>query len=259
MFVTHDQEEALTLSDRVAVMRAGRVEQIGGVEDIYHRPANLFVAQFVGEANVIGAVVVNTGNGRFVCQLTGDAEGYLEVQTSAKHPALETGTCVTLLVRPERIRLHADQPPADEVNALTVSVKERVFQGAATTLTLNVLASNVPMGLRALASHETRIAAAPRGRDVARVHRAGGHRDRGSDGEIADSHPARALTGQRGGSFALVPKLYLGTRERRGPAPACRAGAPPAAFRCVPWKERRTDADSNRGAITRQAGRPPYT
>ena len=163
VFVTHDQEEALTLSDRVAVMRAGRVEQIGGVEDIYHRPANLFVAQFVGEANVIGAVVVNTGNGRFVCQLTGDAEGYLEVQTSAKHPALETGTCVTLLVRPERIRLHADQPPADEVNALTVSVKERVFQGAATTLTLNVLASNVPMGLRALASHETRIAAAPVG------------------------------------------------------------------------------------------------
>ncbi len=166
VFVTHDQEEALTLSDRVAVMRAGRVEQIGGVEDIYHRPANRFVAQFVGEANLLDAVVVNTREGRLTCQLAGDAGGYLEVRTTAGYPDLEPGTCVTLMVRPERIRLYADQAPADEVNVFGVRVTERVFQGAATTLTLEVPTSDAPMTLRALASQESRVAAAPVGAEL---------------------------------------------------------------------------------------------
>jgi ABC-type Fe3+/spermidine/putrescine transport system ATPase subunit len=58
VFVTHDQEEALTMSDRIAVMRAGRIEQLGTAKEIYERPANSFVASFIGTANLIGAELV---------------------------------------------------------------------------------------------------------------------------------------------------------------------------------------------------------
>ena len=58
IFVTHDQEEALTMSDRVAVMSAGRVEQIGTVDEIYYRPASRFVATFIGETNIVEAEVL---------------------------------------------------------------------------------------------------------------------------------------------------------------------------------------------------------
>ena len=163
VFVTHDQEEALALSDRVAVMRAGRVEQIGGVEDIYHRPANLFVAGFVGEANVWHGRVVNVQDGLLVCQLTGDAEGYLEACLPEHTPAPATGTVVPLLVRPEKIRLYAGGVPGGERNAFAVRVRERVFQGASTTLVLDVMTSDVPMALRALAPPDARVNAAPVG------------------------------------------------------------------------------------------------
>ena len=57
VYVTHDQEEALAVSDRIAVMQAGRIEQLGGPKDIYRRPANLFVAQFMGTTNVLPGIV----------------------------------------------------------------------------------------------------------------------------------------------------------------------------------------------------------
>ncbi len=61
LLVTHDQEEAMTLSDRIAVFRAGRVAQIGSPQDLYHRPASRFVAEFVGEANLVPADAVSLG------------------------------------------------------------------------------------------------------------------------------------------------------------------------------------------------------
>ena len=65
VFVTHDQEEALTMSDRIAVMSDGRVEQIGTPEEIYHRPATPFVAGFIGEANLLpGTVEPHAGERR---------------------------------------------------------------------------------------------------------------------------------------------------------------------------------------------------
>ena len=57
VYVTHDQEEALAVSDRIAVMQAGRIEQLGGPKDIYRQPANLFVAQFMGTTNVLPGIV----------------------------------------------------------------------------------------------------------------------------------------------------------------------------------------------------------
>jgi ABC-type Fe3+/spermidine/putrescine transport system ATPase subunit len=92
VYVTHDQEEALAISDRIAVMRAGRVEQIGGPEEVYRRPANLFVAGFIGQANLVpGVAVLDTPLGRLTAP-AGEAP-----------PA--RGAKLVLFFRPEAARL----------------------------------------------------------------------------------------------------------------------------------------------------------
>lgn len=70
IFVTHDQEEALTMSDRIAVMSKGEVQQIGGARDIYDRPRNRFVADFIGETNLLDVVVESANDGSAVCRLS---------------------------------------------------------------------------------------------------------------------------------------------------------------------------------------------
>jgi ABC-type Fe3+/spermidine/putrescine transport system ATPase subunit len=94
IYVTHDQEEALTMSDRVAVMRAGRVEQVGAPREIYETPATMFVAGFIGNTNLLAG---KSGGGAAVeC-------GGVTVLTAGGAPA--PGAAVTIAIRPERIRL----------------------------------------------------------------------------------------------------------------------------------------------------------
>jgi putative spermidine/putrescine transport system ATP-binding protein len=102
LFVTHDQVEALTMSDRIAVLNAGRVEQVGTPEDVYERPASRFVADFIGRANFLPAEVV--GSDGAASQLAiGNAGNALVPQR------LPVGKPVNLMLRPHRIRLeHAD-------------------------------------------------------------------------------------------------------------------------------------------------------
>ncbi|WP_448955809.1 ABC transporter ATP-binding protein [Labrys neptuniae] len=94
IFVTHDQEEALTLSDRVAVMQAGRILQLGSPRDIYERPDHLFVADFIGDINLLPGKAETGGVVRLACG------GVLPV---AEAPA--PGGAVTLAIRPERAGL----------------------------------------------------------------------------------------------------------------------------------------------------------
>jgi putative spermidine/putrescine transport system ATP-binding protein len=96
VFVTHDQHEALGLSDRIAVMNAGRIEQLGRPREIYERPATRFVADFIGASSVLAGRVID---GRTV-QLAGGTR--LEVDLGH---ALDTGRDIQLLVRPERVEL----------------------------------------------------------------------------------------------------------------------------------------------------------
>jgi spermidine/putrescine transport system ATP-binding protein len=120
IYVTHDQEEALTMSDRIAVMSEGRVEQIAAPTDIYDEPATVFVAGFIGQANLWPAEVTTQSGD----QVTVTALG-------ATLPARATGPLagdVTLMVRPERIRVAADQASAPE-SAVVVTVTSLVFQG----------------------------------------------------------------------------------------------------------------------------------
>ncbi len=107
MFVTHDQEEALTMSDRVAILDEGRLLQVGSPEEVYERPANRFVADFIGRANLLEATVKSS---RQICLANGSMVG-----CATDHPV---GTKVALSLRPERADLMAlnddaypDAPP----------------------------------------------------------------------------------------------------------------------------------------------------
>ena len=103
IFVTHDQEEALTMSDRIAVLRAGQIQQVGSPDLIYEHPANPFVASFMGETNLLSASVGATAHGMVRCHLEGGA-GIL-----ARPDGGQTkGDRVTLSLRPERVVLSAD-------------------------------------------------------------------------------------------------------------------------------------------------------
>lgn len=104
LFVTHDQEEALTISDRIAVMRDGRLDQVGRPVEVYERPANLFVADFIGHANIVRGVVEQSRPGVATVRTAGG----LRMLAACPEKAYE-GNGVSILVRPERIRLH-DEP-----------------------------------------------------------------------------------------------------------------------------------------------------
>lgn len=98
IFVTHDQEEAFALSDRIAVMRNGRLQQVGTPEELYRIPANPFVASFVGRANVLEGRVVESGDGHALVEVTGGARWRVRL-----HGVVSDR--VRVLVRPEALRL----------------------------------------------------------------------------------------------------------------------------------------------------------
>ena len=120
VYVTHDQEEALSLSDRVVVMSDGRIEQIGTPFEIYNYPATAFVASFVGTLNLVAAGVIDAGAGRL------SVAGH-EVRTSKAVTEGATGGAVTLAVRPEGIHL-GDGGPGD--NRLHGQVEDINFLGS---------------------------------------------------------------------------------------------------------------------------------
>ncbi|MFQ6090668.1 MAG: ABC transporter ATP-binding protein [Candidatus Bipolaricaulia bacterium] len=100
IYVTHDQEEALAISDRVAVMSPGRIEQLGTPPEVYARPATEFVASFIGRGNLLAGVVTAVGDGVRVRLLPEGPE--VRVQAEGDY---RPGQEVRLLIRPERIRL----------------------------------------------------------------------------------------------------------------------------------------------------------
>lgn len=117
VFVTHDQGEALTMSDRVAVMRAGRIEQIGSPAEIYERPVNRFVASFIGGINL---VPIHTASAE---------GGVLRVETGAGVALVRGGQAGGLLaVRPERLHVALGSAP-EGVNAWPVTIERVVYLG----------------------------------------------------------------------------------------------------------------------------------
>ena len=130
IYVTHDQEEALTMSDRVAVINAGRVEQIGTVNEIYYKPATRFVASFIGDSNIVEAEILNSDSGMLRCRLQGGLE--LLVRRQESHPISK----LLLSLRPEKIRLHRIDPGS--INSFPCQVAMEIFKGAMNEITLSI-------------------------------------------------------------------------------------------------------------------------
>jgi spermidine/putrescine transport system ATP-binding protein len=124
VFVTHDQEEALTMSDRIAVMNLGRVEQIGSPREIYDHPATVFVAGFIGQANLWPARVTDASGAAATVEVAG------RTMVLANPHRLTPGdrSGATLMVRPEH--LHVEAEPSDPQRwTVEATVTELVFQG----------------------------------------------------------------------------------------------------------------------------------
>jgi spermidine/putrescine transport system ATP-binding protein len=125
IYVTHDQEEALVLSDRIAVMSAGRVEQMDDARAVYERPATPFVADFIGQTNLLSGTVEGVEGGRLLVR-----RGAVRLLAAGSDPAPVAGTPVQLSLRPERISLGLTRPATD--NVFSARVTRRVYLGALT-------------------------------------------------------------------------------------------------------------------------------
>jgi spermidine/putrescine transport system ATP-binding protein len=132
VYVTHDQEEALTMSDRIAVMNRGRVEQVGDPEEVYERPATTFVAGFIGVSNLMPAVVSGPGEVRLAHGPT------LRVPT----PELSPGERCNAVVRPEKLRIEPlaaeGDPGSNGLPQVDGVVESSVYLGTATQIVVDL-------------------------------------------------------------------------------------------------------------------------
>lgn len=126
VYVTHDQEEAMTMSDRVAVMNEGRIEQVGSPEEVYHRPVSRFVAEFIGDANLLGVEITAVDEGTPVRARF--AAGAETAVASSNRSDILVGASATLVLRPEHLRLHRDRP--ENAGSVHGSIVESIFQGS---------------------------------------------------------------------------------------------------------------------------------
>jgi putative spermidine/putrescine transport system ATP-binding protein len=124
LYVTHDQEEALTLSDTVCLMNGGAIEQMGAPAELYFRPANAFVANFLGSPNILSGSVTQIGPTAKVA-LDGNA-----VISAPHRQGISVGQPIKLMIRPESIALLGAQESAE--NMLRGSVKDVIMMGAVT-------------------------------------------------------------------------------------------------------------------------------
>jgi spermidine/putrescine transport system ATP-binding protein len=137
VYVTHDQEEALTMSDRIAVMNQGRVLQMGPAVEIYERPTSRFVAEFIGEANFLDGRVKSLKDSRALVTIPAWGAEIAGLSTAK----LQVGDEVVVTIRPEKVRL-TDAPEGDE-NCLEGSVSTSTYIGSDTHVYLDVRGQRV--------------------------------------------------------------------------------------------------------------------
>ena len=130
IYVTHDQEEALTMSDRIAVMNAGNVEQIGSPTEIYDSPSTVFVAGFIGQANLWSGTQLRSDGTLADVSVLGTT-----LRARPGETTIEPGGQATLMVRPERVRVSMDEP-GSEVAAVRATVTDLTFQGPVVRLSV---------------------------------------------------------------------------------------------------------------------------
>jgi spermidine/putrescine transport system ATP-binding protein len=134
VFVTHDQEEALVMSDRIGVMNDGNLLQVGTPQEIYEQPANRFVADFIGETNFLPCKVLNYGDGMAAVSVAGVLTLKAACQT-----AVEVGQNATLTIRPEKMHLHREgEPVAKGEISFPGRIVEAVFLGTDTRFSIEL-------------------------------------------------------------------------------------------------------------------------
>jgi spermidine/putrescine transport system ATP-binding protein len=147
VYVTHDQEEALTMSDRIAVMNQGVVEQIAGPEEVYDRPATTFVAGFIGVSNLMPGRVTNAG-----------APGEVELDAGVSVPAsvegFHAGERCHVVVRPEKLQIRLAEEGADaKLPSVEGIVESSLYLGTSTQIVVR-LPDDVPMTVLAANTDE---------------------------------------------------------------------------------------------------------
>ena len=144
LYVTHDQGEAMVISDRIAVLQAGRVAQAGTADDLYHRPRTRFVAEFIGRTNVVEGVAVSR-----------DTMAHGDVRLRVTPGELEPGARVALSIRPHQVRLGAPGAAGEGTNALRGIVRRAAFLGD--TIDYEVAIAGSDVLLRAAAAPTPRF------------------------------------------------------------------------------------------------------
>ncbi len=146
VYVTHDQEEAMTMSDRICLMNAGRIEQLGTPDDLYFRPQTLFVADFLGDSNLLPARVEHIAQGRLGVSLAPIA-GTLGIAESGT--AFEPGQAVKLMVRPQNLAVTSGAVEGKIVARVT----EVMVSGSLTKLYMEPMIAGLPS---LVSAHPTR-------------------------------------------------------------------------------------------------------
>ena len=145
LYVTHDQDEAMALSDRIVVMQSGNVLQIGSPQQIYHRPENLAVARFVGSPNVLDARVRSSADADGLHRLDVQGDGWSgTVLASRSHGP---GERLHVMVRPENLRLAGAGPVVGADLTLKGTVTDLVFRGAIYSVTIAAASMHLTLEL----------------------------------------------------------------------------------------------------------------
>ncbi len=138
IYVTHDQEEAMTMSDRICLMNSGKIEQLGAPGDLYFRPRTVFVADFLGESNLLPAQVDRNEAGTLAVTLDGGAGSGQAIGNGAN---LAAGAKVTVMVRPQNITV---RPAGEGSGKLKGRLTDIMVTGSLTKLYLEALAPGLP-------------------------------------------------------------------------------------------------------------------
>jgi spermidine/putrescine transport system ATP-binding protein len=129
LYVTHDQGEAMSLSDRIAVMDSGRIEQVGAPAEIYEAPRTSFVAAFIGDTNFLEGEVTDVVNGEYCRVRIADIPGVVCFNDKSMKP----GNPVYLSIRPEKIHISRDRPEAAPLhNVVPAVVEDMIYLGSTT-------------------------------------------------------------------------------------------------------------------------------
>jgi iron(III) transport system ATP-binding protein len=152
LYVTHDQKEALSIADRMAVMNAGRIEQVGAPQEIYLRPKNKFVASFMGETNFIDAAVIEANDHQIV---TSTSLG--KITASINGTSLKVGDKITLSIRPEVI--HLSDAPSTAVNRFGGFLHDTQYLGEFAQHHVNISANGHPPAVLKVSELNPRVVA----------------------------------------------------------------------------------------------------